>query len=121
MFDAVVDVLSQTTPNPLKMIRIVIFQQGMLKDFHNSMQKKEVGDTKDKDGLWGKIKGRKSGKKWSILYRLIHDKFSVDMVTIRYRTLHVLLLRIKVVPVNTDRNNNNNSKYQAHLYNAFFI
>ncbi|XP_029936580.1 poly(ADP-ribose) polymerase family member 14-related sequence 1 isoform X2 [Myripristis murdjan] len=56
MFDAVVDVLSQANPNPLKMIRIVIFQQGMLKDFHTSMQKKEVSDTKDKEGLWGKIK-----------------------------------------------------------------
>ncbi|KAM4609063.1 poly(ADP-ribose) polymerase family member 14-related sequence 1 [Polymixia lowei] len=56
MLDAVVDVVNQSAPNSLKMIRIVIFQPAMLKDFHSSMQKKECTDTQDKGSVWGRIK-----------------------------------------------------------------
>ncbi|KAM6978444.1 poly(ADP-ribose) polymerase family member 14-related sequence 1 [Tautogolabrus adspersus] len=41
MLDAVIDVLSQNTSTKLQKIRIVIFQQPMLKDFHSSMQERE--------------------------------------------------------------------------------
>nr|XP_020500425.1 protein mono-ADP-ribosyltransferase PARP14-like isoform X1 [Labrus bergylta] len=41
MLDAVIDVLSQNTSTKLQKVRIVIFQQPMLKDFHRSMQERE--------------------------------------------------------------------------------
>ncbi|XP_076023940.1 protein mono-ADP-ribosyltransferase PARP14-like [Genypterus blacodes] len=52
MLDAVVDVLNQNTSSSLKTIRIVIFQQPMLKEFYSSMQQKQTADPKDKAGLW---------------------------------------------------------------------
>ncbi|KAM4608667.1 protein mono-ADP-ribosyltransferase PARP14-like [Polymixia lowei] len=61
MLDAVVDVVNQSAPNSLKMIRIVIFQPAMLKDFHSSMQKKECTDTQDKGSVWGRIKSFLTG------------------------------------------------------------
>ncbi|XP_076023922.1 poly(ADP-ribose) polymerase family member 14-related sequence 1 isoform X2 [Genypterus blacodes] len=51
MLDAVVDVLNQNTSSSLKTIRIVIFQQPMLKEFYSSMQQKQTADPKDKAGL----------------------------------------------------------------------
>lgn len=56
MLDAVTDVLSQNTASPLTIVRIVIFQKPMLKDFHSSMQQREAADpdSKDKAGwTWG--------------------------------------------------------------------
>lgn len=52
MLDAVTDVFSQNTSSSLTLIRIVIFQQPMLKDFYSSMQEREATDPKDKIGLW---------------------------------------------------------------------
>ncbi|XP_038138809.1 protein mono-ADP-ribosyltransferase PARP14-like [Cyprinodon tularosa] len=51
MLDAVIDVMSQNTSSSLTLIRIVIFQQNMLKDFCSSMQEREVPDPKDKAGF----------------------------------------------------------------------
>ncbi|XP_071344165.1 poly(ADP-ribose) polymerase family member 14-related sequence 1 isoform X2 [Trachinotus anak] len=53
MLDAVIDVFSQYTTAPLKTVRIVIFQQPMLKEFYNSMHQRESTDPKDKRGFWG--------------------------------------------------------------------
>ncbi|XP_043988454.1 poly(ADP-ribose) polymerase family member 14-related sequence 1 [Gambusia affinis] len=52
MLDAVIDVFSQNSSSSLTLIRIVIFQQPMLKDFYSSMQEREATDPKDKGGLW---------------------------------------------------------------------
>ncbi|XP_060909810.1 poly(ADP-ribose) polymerase family member 14-related sequence 1 isoform X2 [Labrus mixtus] len=49
MLDAVIDVLSQNTSTKLQKVRIIIFQQPMLKDFHSSMQEREEG-AKEKKG-----------------------------------------------------------------------
>uniref|UniRef100_A0A3P8WRG8 Poly [ADP-ribose] polymerase n=2 Tax=Cynoglossus semilaevis TaxID=244447 RepID=A0A3P8WRG8_CYNSE len=50
MFDAVSNVLSQNPAGSLNKIRFVIFQQPMLKDFHNSMVEREQKQaTKPKD------------------------------------------------------------------------
>uniref|UniRef100_A0A3P9Q2X1 Poly [ADP-ribose] polymerase n=1 Tax=Poecilia reticulata TaxID=8081 RepID=A0A3P9Q2X1_POERE len=54
MLDAVIDVFSQNTSSSLTLIRIVIFQQPMLKDFHSSMQEREATDPKDRGGFWSK-------------------------------------------------------------------
>uniref|UniRef100_A0A3B3V0L6 Poly [ADP-ribose] polymerase n=1 Tax=Poecilia latipinna TaxID=48699 RepID=A0A3B3V0L6_9TELE len=51
MLDAAIDVFSQNTSSSLTLIRIVIFQQPMLKDFHSSMQEREATDPKEKGGL----------------------------------------------------------------------
>ncbi|XP_007552357.1 poly(ADP-ribose) polymerase family member 14-related sequence 1 isoform X1 [Poecilia formosa] len=58
MLDAAIDVLSQNTSSSLTLIRIVIFQQPMLKDFHDSMQEREATDPKDKAGFWSNIGSR---------------------------------------------------------------
>uniref|UniRef100_A0A8C5BP42 Poly [ADP-ribose] polymerase n=1 Tax=Gadus morhua TaxID=8049 RepID=A0A8C5BP42_GADMO len=42
MLDAVVDMVSQSASGCLKEVRIIIFQQAMMKDFHSRMEKKEV-------------------------------------------------------------------------------
>ncbi|KAM4731160.1 LOW QUALITY PROTEIN: poly(ADP-ribose) polymerase family member 14-related sequence 1 [Anableps anableps] len=55
MLDAVIDVFSQNTSSSLTLIRIVIFQKPMLKDFHSSMRR-EATDSKDKGGLWSRFK-----------------------------------------------------------------
>ncbi|XP_054908738.1 poly(ADP-ribose) polymerase family member 14-related sequence 1 isoform X2 [Poeciliopsis prolifica] len=55
MLDAAIDILSQNTSSSLTLIRIVIFQQPMLKDFHNSMQEREAIEPKDKTGFWSNI------------------------------------------------------------------
>ncbi|KAF7660862.1 hypothetical protein LDENG_00274150 [Lucifuga dentata] len=56
MLDAVVDVLSRNTSSNLKIIRIVIFQPPMLKDFCSSMNQKEATNPKDNKGsIWGNI------------------------------------------------------------------
>uniref|UniRef100_A0A3P9JSG3 Poly [ADP-ribose] polymerase n=1 Tax=Oryzias latipes TaxID=8090 RepID=A0A3P9JSG3_ORYLA len=48
MLDAVIDVLSQNPSSTLKTVRIIIFQQQMLKDFYNSMQQREAGEQQEK-------------------------------------------------------------------------
>ncbi|MED6251548.1 hypothetical protein ATANTOWER_032550 [Ataeniobius toweri] len=55
MLDAVIDVLGQNTSSSLTLIRIVIFQQQMLKDFCSSMQEREDTGPKDKAGFWTNI------------------------------------------------------------------
>ncbi|XP_032422912.1 protein mono-ADP-ribosyltransferase PARP14-like isoform X2 [Xiphophorus hellerii] len=55
MLDAVIDVFSQNTSSSLTLIRIVIFQQPMLKDFHSSMQEREATDPKEKGGFWSNV------------------------------------------------------------------
>ncbi|KAM4561028.1 poly(ADP-ribose) polymerase family member 14-related sequence 1 isoform 1-T1 [Fundulus diaphanus] len=52
MLDAVIDVLNQNPSSSLTLIRIVIFQQPMLKDFYSSMQEREATEPKDKGGFW---------------------------------------------------------------------
>nr|XP_046259475.1 poly(ADP-ribose) polymerase family member 14-related sequence 1 isoform X2 [Scatophagus argus] len=52
MLDAVIDVLTQNTTITMKTVRIVIFQQPMLKDFYSSMQQREASDPKDTTGSW---------------------------------------------------------------------
>ncbi|CAL8372136.1 unnamed protein product [Arctogadus glacialis] len=56
MLDAVVDMVSQSAPGCLKVVRIVIFQQAMMKDFHSRMEKKASSD-KHNITLLGKLKG----------------------------------------------------------------
>lgn len=60
MFDAVIDVLSQSSSTTLTTVRIVIFQPPMLKDFQISMQKREA--TVSKQSIFGSalssLKGR---------------------------------------------------------------
>ncbi|XP_023192014.1 poly [ADP-ribose] polymerase 14-like isoform X2 [Xiphophorus maculatus] len=55
MLDAVIDVFSQNTSSSLTLIRIVIFQQQTLKDFHSSMQEREATDPKEKGGFWSNV------------------------------------------------------------------
>ncbi|XP_056145432.1 poly(ADP-ribose) polymerase family member 14-related sequence 1 [Lampris incognitus] len=52
MFDAVIDMVGQNLLKPLKTIRIVVFQPGMLKDFHGSMQMRETADNQDIQAKW---------------------------------------------------------------------
>uniref|UniRef100_A0A3B5M7T4 Poly [ADP-ribose] polymerase n=1 Tax=Xiphophorus couchianus TaxID=32473 RepID=A0A3B5M7T4_9TELE len=58
MLDAVIDVFSQNTSSSLTLIRIVIFQQPMLKDFYSSMQEREATDPKEKGGFWSNVTHR---------------------------------------------------------------
>uniref|UniRef100_A0A665VAU9 Poly [ADP-ribose] polymerase n=1 Tax=Echeneis naucrates TaxID=173247 RepID=A0A665VAU9_ECHNA len=53
MLDAVIDVLRQYPLAPLKKVRIVIFQPPMLKEFYNSMQRRERTEAKVNAGFWG--------------------------------------------------------------------
>ena len=58
MLDAVVDVINQKSHNNLTLVRIVVFQTAMVKDFLSSMQNKEGTEdiAEEKDTVWGKIK-----------------------------------------------------------------
>ncbi|XP_067107878.1 protein mono-ADP-ribosyltransferase PARP14-like isoform X2 [Osmerus mordax] len=58
MLDAVVDVINQKSHNNLKLVRMVVFQTAMVKDFLSSMQNKEGTEdiAEEKDTVWGKIK-----------------------------------------------------------------
>ncbi|KAF6730318.1 Poly [ADP-ribose] polymerase 14 [Oryzias melastigma] len=51
MLDAVIDVLNQNPSSTLTTVRIIIFQQQMLKDFHNSMLQREAGEQQEKGTL----------------------------------------------------------------------
>lgn len=53
MLDAVIDVLTKNPTSSLKTVRVVIFQKPMLKDFHDSLQQRSVGDGKDKQESGG--------------------------------------------------------------------
>ncbi|KAJ3592383.1 hypothetical protein NHX12_007510 [Muraenolepis orangiensis] len=55
MLDAVVDVVSQKAQGGLKVVRIVIFQAAMMKDFYSRMEKKAAAD-KQSTGLLGRVK-----------------------------------------------------------------
>ncbi|XP_015226855.1 PREDICTED: poly [ADP-ribose] polymerase 14-like isoform X1 [Cyprinodon variegatus] len=54
MLDAVIDVMSQNTSSSLTLIRVIIFQQNMLKDFCSSMQERENSGSKDQ-GFWTNV------------------------------------------------------------------
>ena len=54
MLGAVEDVVTQTAPGCLKVVRIIIFQQAMVKDFHSRMEKKAGHNT----SFLGKLKGK---------------------------------------------------------------
>ncbi|RVE58381.1 hypothetical protein OJAV_G00209100 [Oryzias javanicus] len=56
MLDAVIDVLSQNASSTLTTVRIIIFQQQMLKDFHDSMLQKEAGEQQDKGTLLSSLR-----------------------------------------------------------------
>ncbi|XP_030198904.1 protein mono-ADP-ribosyltransferase PARP14-like isoform X1 [Gadus morhua] len=56
MLDAVVDMVSQSASGCLKEVRIIIFQQAMMKDFHSRMEKK-AGSDMPNSSLIGKLKG----------------------------------------------------------------
>lgn len=49
MFDAVIEVLNKNPGSSLKTVKVVIFQNQMLKDFHDSMQQRVSSDPKGKD------------------------------------------------------------------------
>ena len=57
MLDAVVDMVSQSASGCLKEVRIIIFQQAMMKDFHSRMEKK-AGSDMPNSSLLGKLKGK---------------------------------------------------------------
>lgn len=46
MLDAVIEVVNQNSSSTLQSIRIIIFQSPMLKDFHSSMQERQVASSK---------------------------------------------------------------------------
>ena len=54
MLGAVEDMVTQTAPGCLKVVRIIIFQQTMVKDFHSRMEKKAGHNT----SFLGKLKGK---------------------------------------------------------------
>ena len=56
MLDAVVDMVAQSAQSCLKVVRIVIFQPAMMKDFLSRMEKKAGSDKQNSD-LFGKVKG----------------------------------------------------------------
>ena len=56
MLDAVVDMKAQSAQSCLKVVRIVIFQEAMMKDFLSRMEKK-AGSDKQNSGFLGKLKG----------------------------------------------------------------
>lgn len=46
MLDAVIEVVNQNSSSILQSIRIIIFQSPMLKDFYDSMQERQVTNSK---------------------------------------------------------------------------
>lgn len=46
MLDAVIEVVNQNSSSTLQSIRIIIFQSPMLKDFYDSMQERQVTNSK---------------------------------------------------------------------------
>lgn len=46
MLDAVIEVVNQNSSSTLQSIRIVIFQPPMLQDFYDSMQERQVTNSK---------------------------------------------------------------------------
>ena len=61
MLDAVVDMVSQSASGCLKEVRIIIFQQAMMKDFISRMEKK-AGSDKHNISLFGKLRGKQLNK-----------------------------------------------------------
>ena len=62
MLDAVADMVAQSAAGCLKKVRIVIFQQATMKDFHSRMEKKAASDMPTASYL-GKIKGKELNNK----------------------------------------------------------
>ncbi|CAL8266086.1 unnamed protein product [Lota lota] len=60
MLDAVEDMVAQSPQGCLKVVRIIIFQPAMIKDFHSRMEKK-AGSDKHSTSLLGKLKAFFSG------------------------------------------------------------
>ncbi|KAK0149730.1 Poly [ADP-ribose] polymerase 14 [Merluccius polli] len=60
MLDAVVDLVAQSAQSCLKVVRIVIFQPAMLKDFLSRMEKK-AGSDKQNSSFFGNIHGKLKG------------------------------------------------------------
>lgn len=91
MLDAVTEVLSQNTSSSLTLIRIVIFQQPMLKDFHSSMQEREATDPKDKVGFWTNVGNKlksffipeNAGKKAD------DEVFDIETITVEPTVFHI--------------------------------
>jgi len=57
MLDAVVDMVAQSAQSCLKVVRIIIFQPAMMKDFLSRMEKRAASD-KQEIGWIGTIKGK---------------------------------------------------------------
>ncbi|TRZ02744.1 hypothetical protein DNTS_005427 [Danionella cerebrum] len=57
MMDGIIDFFRKTPQSSLKLIRLVVFQDAMLPDFHRSLQSRETSPPKqEKDSTWSKIK-----------------------------------------------------------------
>ena len=68
MLDAVVDMVSQSASGCLKEVRIIIFQQAMMKDFHSRMEKK-AGSDMPNSSLLGKLKGKQLNNPYALKQR----------------------------------------------------
>ena len=63
MLDAVVDMVAQSAQSCLKVVRIVIFQEAMMKDFLSRMEKKAGSDKQNSSFLgrfWKGVLGKTS-------------------------------------------------------------
>ncbi|NWI93198.1 PAR14 polymerase, partial [Pitta sordida] len=65
MLDAIEEFASQKSVQHLQTIKIVIFQTAMLKDFHESMRKREKSDSSGSDSWFSVLKSYLLGKKES--------------------------------------------------------
>uniref|UniRef100_H2MSK5 Poly [ADP-ribose] polymerase n=1 Tax=Oryzias latipes TaxID=8090 RepID=H2MSK5_ORYLA len=61
MVDAVVDFVRKKTPQFVQSVKILIFQMQMIRDFHNSMMKRQGEEVQEKS-LYGKFKGEPNRK-----------------------------------------------------------
>uniref|UniRef100_A0A3P9H6F6 Poly [ADP-ribose] polymerase n=1 Tax=Oryzias latipes TaxID=8090 RepID=A0A3P9H6F6_ORYLA len=61
MVDAVVDFVRKKTPQFVQSVKILIFQTQMIRDFHNSMKKRQGEEVQEKS-LFGKFKGEPNRK-----------------------------------------------------------
>uniref|UniRef100_A0A3B5M725 Macro domain-containing protein n=1 Tax=Xiphophorus couchianus TaxID=32473 RepID=A0A3B5M725_9TELE len=88
MLDAVIDVFSQNTSSSLTLIRIVIFQQQMLKDFHSSMQEREATDPKEKGGFWSNVT-HKLKCKYSKKTSFENEVYDIKTVKVEPAVFHI--------------------------------
>lgn len=76
MLDAVVDMVAQSAQSCLKLVRIIIFQPAMMKDFLSRMEKRAASD-KQEIGWFGTIKGKQPMAR----SQLAHMVFPLQLVS----------------------------------------